>query len=52
VTFAPRLEVPDTLIEVAPALLSDVFIILPSRFKLPVIMIAPTFVVSPTVLAN
>src|SRR6056300_249368 len=50
VTSAPRLEVPETLIEVAPALLSDVFIILPSRFKLPVMMIAPTFVVSPTVL--
>jgi hypothetical protein len=52
VTSAPRSEVPETLIEVAPAVLSDVLIILPSRFKLPVMMIAPTFVVSPTVLAN
>jgi hypothetical protein len=52
VTSAPRSEVPETASEVAPAVLSDVLIILPSRSKLPVIMIAPTFVVSPTVLAN
>ena len=49
VTSAPRLEVPETSSEVAPAVLSDCMI-LASRSKLPVIMIAPTGVVSPTVL--
>ena len=48
-TLAPRFEVPETASEVAPAVLSD-RMISASRFKLPVMMIAPTGVVSPTVL--
>jgi hypothetical protein len=49
VTLAPRFDVPETLIEVAPAVLSDCRISA-LRSKLPVINTAPTGVVSPTVL--
>ena len=49
--MAPKSDVPETLIEVAPAVLSDCKI-LAFKSKLPVMMIAPTGVVPPTTPPN
>ena len=51
-TFAPKLEVVDTVNDVAPAAEPDVFWIIASRSKAPVITIAPNGVVAPTAASN